>query len=85
MVKTIFYHDVGVTNVCPDLELSGRGDKDQRRHGGRRLLQKSDNSSLEEAESEESKNCTAPGKRERKRTLQHLPPPDRQIEDGENK
>lgn len=63
-------------NVCPDLEVSGHGDKEQRRHGGRRLLQKSDNSSLEEAESEESTNCTAPGKQgsERKRTLQHLPP-----------
>lgn len=48
----------------PDLEVSGRGDKDQRRHGARRLLQKSDNSSLEEGESEESKNCTVPGKTE---------------------
>ncbi|XP_029707240.1 sodium/potassium/calcium exchanger 3-like [Takifugu rubripes] len=43
-----------------DLEVSRRGEEDQGRHGGRRLLEKSDNGSLEEAESEESKNCTAP-------------------------
>lgn len=51
----------------PDLEVSRRGEEDQGRHGGRRLLEKSDNGSLEETESEESKNCTAPGKTEGKK------------------
>lgn len=76
----------------PDLEVSRRGKEDQGRHGGRRLLEKSDNDSLEEAESEESKNCTAPGTTEWKKedapaAASQLPPPPftRQIEDGGNK
>lgn len=40
--------------------------QDQERWGGRRLLQEMDNSSLEELEFEEPKNCTAPGKKERR-------------------
>ncbi|KAM9314255.1 sodium/potassium/calcium exchanger 3-like [Pholidichthys leucotaenia] len=43
------------------LDLSGHGSDDQGRWAGRRLLQETDNSSLEELEIEEGpKNCTAP-------------------------
>nr|XP_019939260.1 PREDICTED: sodium/potassium/calcium exchanger 3-like [Paralichthys olivaceus] len=41
-------------------DMSSQSSEDQERWGGRRLLQEMDNSSLEEIESEESKNCTAP-------------------------
>lgn len=55
--------------------------EDQGRRGGRRLLQEMDNSSLEEMGGEGSKNCTAPGKSERKRTPEcvraHHPHPKR--------
>lgn len=43
-------------------DVSGHSSEDQERHGGRRLLQEMDNSSLEEPETGGSKNCTAPGK-----------------------
>ncbi|CAB1450744.1 unnamed protein product [Pleuronectes platessa] len=42
-------------------DISSQSSEDQERWGGRRLLQEMDNSSLEEIESEQSKNCTAPG------------------------
>ena len=45
-------------------DISSQSIADRERWGGRRLLQEMDNSSLEDIESEESKNCTAPGKRE---------------------
>lgn len=51
----------------PGFDVSGHSSKDQERHGGRRLLQEMDNSSLEELESGGSKNCTAPGKRKWKK------------------
>ncbi|TMS23502.1 Sodium/potassium/calcium exchanger 3 [Larimichthys crocea] len=41
-------------------DVSSHSNEDQERWGGRRLLQEMDNSSLEEIESEESKNCTTP-------------------------
>ncbi|XP_019939260.2 sodium/potassium/calcium exchanger 3-like [Paralichthys olivaceus] len=41
-------------------DMSSQSSEDQERWGGRRLLQEMDNSSLEEIESEETKNCTAP-------------------------
>ncbi|XP_037328698.2 sodium/potassium/calcium exchanger 3-like [Pungitius pungitius] len=40
--------------------VSSHGSDHQERWGGRRLLQETDNSSLEEMEKEESKNCTTP-------------------------
>ncbi|XP_018527076.1 sodium/potassium/calcium exchanger 3 [Lates calcarifer] len=45
-------------------DISSQSVEDQERWGGRRLLQEMDNSSLEEIESEGSKNCTTPGKTE---------------------
>lgn len=48
----------------PGFDVSSHSNEDQERWGGRRLLQEMDNSSLEEIESEESKNCTTPGKTE---------------------
>uniref|UniRef100_A0A4W6D0U1 Solute carrier family 24 member 3 n=1 Tax=Lates calcarifer TaxID=8187 RepID=A0A4W6D0U1_LATCA len=41
-------------------DISSQSVEDQERWGGRRLLQEMDNSSLEEIESEGSKNCTTP-------------------------
>ncbi|TNN77884.1 hypothetical protein EYF80_011941 [Liparis tanakae] len=40
--------------------VSSHSGEDQERWGGRRLLQETDNSSLEDLEKEDSKNCTAP-------------------------
>lgn len=48
----------------PGFDVSSHSSNDQERWGGRRLLQEMDNGSLEELESEGSKNCTAPGKTE---------------------
>ncbi|KAK5866597.1 hypothetical protein PBY51_020776 [Eleginops maclovinus] len=45
-------------------QVSSHSGEAQEKRGGRRLLQEVDNSSLEEMESEGSRNCTAPGKRE---------------------
>lgn len=59
--------------LVPGVDVSGPDSADQERHGGRRLLQEMDNSSLEEIEGEGSKNCTAPGKDERKRTPECSP------------
>lgn len=59
--------------LVPGVDVSGYDSADQERHGGRRLLQEMDNSSLEEIEGEGSKNCTAPGKDERKRTPECSP------------
>lgn len=59
--------------LVPGVDVSGHDSEDQERHGGRRLLQEMDNSSLEEIEGKGSKNCTAPGKDERKRTPECSP------------
>lgn len=58
--------DFFVSPLCGNLgfDISSQSSEDQETWGGRRLLQEMDNSSLEEMESEESKNCTAPGKME---------------------
>lgn len=63
-LESILKVDFWLWQNLPGFDVSSHSTEDQERWGGRRLLQEMDNSSLEEMEREESKNCTAPGKTE---------------------
>lgn len=76
-MNTHFALKVTGDKLLPGVDVSVAVGEDQGRRAGRRLLQEMDNSSLEEMGGEGSKNCTAPGKSERKRTPEcvHAAPP----------